>query len=140
MGAYAYTKAIRDVLSPGAHGSTFGGSPIACAAGLAAITAYREENLIKRSGILGANMRNTLRGALEGVAAVRDIRGLGLMIAVELRTKGAPVLKSLMMNHGVIALPAGPTVLRLLPPLVITEEEVGIGVDAIVTTLRTLKS
>ena len=53
---------------------------------------------------------------------VRDIRGLGLMIAVELRTKVAPVLKSLMLNHGVIALPAGPTVLRLLPPLVITEK------------------
>ncbi len=124
MGAFAYTKAIREVLSQGAHGSTFGGSPLACAAGLAAIGAYRDEDLIKRSAMLGAHMRNTLRGALEGVAAVRDIRGLGLMIAVELRTKVAPVLKSLMLEHGVIALPAGPTVLRLLPPLVITESEI----------------
>jgi acetylornithine/LysW-gamma-L-lysine aminotransferase len=139
MGAYAYTKAIRDVLSPGAHGSTFGGSPIACAAGLAAITAYREGNLIKRSGILGANMRNTLRGALEGAAIVRDIRGLGLMIAVELRTKVAPVLKRLMVNHGVIALPAGPTVLRLLPPLVISESEIDFGVQAIAKAIKELK-
>jgi len=138
MGAIAYTKAIRDVLSPGAHGSTFGGSPIACAAGLAAITAYRDENLIKRSGILGANMRNTLRGALEGVGVVRDIRGLGLMIAVELRTKVAPVLKSLMLNHGVIALPAGPTVLRLLPPLVISESEIDLGVQAIARAIKEL--
>jgi LysW-gamma-L-lysine/LysW-L-ornithine aminotransferase len=140
MGALAYTKAIRDALTPGAHGSTFGGSPIACAAGLAAITAYREEDLIKRSGILGANMRNTLRGALEGVAAVRDIRGLGLMIAVELRTKVAPVLKSLMVNHGVIALPAGPTVLRLLPPLVISESEINFGVQAIAKAIKELAS
>jgi acetylornithine/LysW-gamma-L-lysine aminotransferase len=140
MGALAYTKAIRDVLSPGAHGSTFGGSPLACAAGLAAIQAYRDENLIKRSGILGANMRNTLRGALEGVAAVRDIRGLGLMIAVELRTKVAPVLKSLMLNHGVIALPAGPTVLRLLPPLVISEQEIEFGVQAIARAIKELKA
>ena len=66
------------------------------------------KDLIKRSATLGADMRNQLRGALEGVAMVRDIRGLGLMIAVELRTKVAPVLKSLMLNHGVIALPAGP--------------------------------
>ena len=139
MGAFAHTKAIRDVLSPGAHGSTFGGSPLACAAGLAAIAAYRDQNLIKRSGILGANMRNTLRGALEGVSVVRDIRGLGLMIAVELRTKVAPVLKSLMLNHGVIALPAGPTVLRLLPPLVISESEIDFGVQAIARAIKELQ-
>jgi len=138
MGALAYTKAVRDALTPGAHGSTFGGSPLACAAGLAAIEAYRDEGLIKRSGILGANMRNQLRGALEGVAMVRDIRGLGLMIAVELRTKVAPVLKSLMINHGVIALPAGPTVLRLLPPLVISEKEIDIGVQAIAKAIKEL--
>jgi acetylornithine/LysW-gamma-L-lysine aminotransferase len=138
MGAFAYTKAIRAVLTPGAHGSTFGGSPLACAAGRAAIAAYRDEDLIKRSAMLGANMRNTLRGALEGMAAVRDIRGLGLMIAVELRTKVAPVLKSLMLNHGVIALPAGPTVLRLLPPLVISESEIDFGVQAIARAIKEL--
>lgn len=140
MGAFAYTKAVRDVLTPGAHGSTFGGSPLACAAGLAAIEAYRSQDLIKRSGILGADMRNQLRAALEGVPLVRDIRGLGLMIAVELRTKVAPVLKSLMLEHGVIALPAGPTVLRLLPPLVITEKEIGIGVQAIAKAIKELKN
>ena len=140
MGALAYTKAIREVLSQGAHGSTFGGSPLACAAGLAAIGAYRDEGLIARSGALGAHMRNTLRGALEGVALVRDIRGLGLMIAVELRTKVAPVLKSLMLDHGVIALPAGPTVLRLLPPLVITEAEIDTGVQAIAKAIKALKA
>ena len=136
MGAFAYTKAIRDVLTQGAHGSTFGGSPIACAAGLAAIKVYQDEELIKRSAVLGAHLRNTLRSALEDVAAVRDIRGLGLMIAVELRTKVAPVLKSLMLNHGVIALPAGPTVLRLLPPLVITEHEIDFGVQAIAKAIK----
>ena len=140
MGAFAYTKAIRDVLTQGAHGSTFGGSPIACAAGLAAIQAYKDEELIKRSAVLGAHMRNTLRSVLEGVPAVRDIRGLGLMIAVELRTKVAPVLKSLMLNHGVIALPAGPTVLRLLPPLVITESEIDFGVQAIAKAIKELKA
>jgi acetylornithine/succinyldiaminopimelate/putrescine aminotransferase len=85
-------------------------------------------------------MRNTLRGSLEGAAMVRDIRGLGLMIAIELRTKVAPLLKSLMMNHGVIALPAGPTVLRLLPPLVITEKEMDFGVQAIAKAIKELKA
>lgn len=131
MGALAYTKRIRDALYQGAHGSTFGGSPLACAAGLAALETYRDEALIDRSQRLGTTMLADLRSALRGVAAVRDIRGLGLMLAVELRTKVAPVLKSLMLDHGVIALPAGPTILRLLPPLVIDEEEIALGVDAV---------
>jgi acetylornithine/LysW-gamma-L-lysine aminotransferase len=57
------------------------------------------------------------------------------MLAVELRTKNAPALKSLMIDHHVIALPAGPTVLRLLPPLVISDEEMQMGVDAVAAVL-----
>ena len=82
-------------------------------------------------------MLDDLRTALADVPAVREIRGLGLMLAIELRTKVAPVLKSLMVDHHVIALPAGPTILRLLPPLVITEDEIAIGVRAISAALRT---
>jgi acetylornithine/LysW-gamma-L-lysine aminotransferase len=140
MGALAYTKAVRDVLYQGAHGSTFGGSPLACAAGLAALQAYRDERLIARSAELGATMLDALRRALDGVAIVRDIRGLGLMLAIELRTKVAPVLKSLMLDHGVIALPAGPTILRLLPPLVIGEDEIALGVRAIADAVRAVKA
>jgi acetylornithine/LysW-gamma-L-lysine aminotransferase len=139
MGAFAYTAAVRSVLTKGAHGSTFGGSPLACAAGLAALHAYRNEGLIERSARLGAVMLDALHQKLDGVAVVREVRGLGLMLAVELRTKVAPVLKSLMIDHGVIALPAGPTVLRLLPPLVITEEEIGLGVEAIARAVGALK-
>jgi len=136
MGAFAYTAAVRGALHPGAHGSTFGGSPLACAAGLAAIHAYRDEGLVERSATLGARMLARLREALDGVAVVRDIRGLGLMLAVELRTKVAPYLKGLMVDRGVIALPAGPNVLRLLPPLVLTEDEMELGVAAIGAALR----
>ena len=140
MGALAYTKAIRDRLYAGAHGSTFGGSPLACAAGLAALGAYRDESLIERSATLGDRMLTGLRAALDGAPMVRDIRGVGLMIAIELRTKVAPVLKSLMLDHRVIALPAGPTVLRLLPPLVIGEAEIDRGIDAIRHAIRGLKA
>jgi len=138
MGAIAYTTRVRDALYQGAHGSTFGGSPLACAAGLAALQAYRDEGLIERSATLGATMLNALRRGLDGVAVVRDIRGLGLMLAIELRTKVAPVLKSLMLEHRVIALPAGPTVLRLLPPLVMTDDEADHGVAAVVQAIRDL--
>lgn len=140
MGAFAYTQRVRDALSQGVHGSTFGGSPLACAAGLAAIHTYRGEGLIDQSARLGTLMLEQLRAALKDVAVVRDIRGLGLMMAVELRTKVAPVLKSLMLDHGVIALPAGPTVLRLLPPLIITEEQIELGVGAIARAIGDLKA
>ena len=83
-------------------------------------------------------MLTGLRTALGGAPMVRDIRGVGLMIAIELRIKVAPVLKSLMLDHRVIALPAGPTVLRLLPPLVIDEAEIDRGVDAIQQAIRGL--
>ncbi len=136
MGAVAYTAAIREAQYPGAHGSTFGGSPLACAAGLAAIHTYRDERLIERSATAGARMLDMLKQALDGVTIVRDVRGLGLMLAVELRTRVAPFLKTLMMDHGVIALPAGPNVLRLLPPLVISDSEIETGVHAIGATLR----
>lgn len=136
MGALAYTARVRAALSQGAHGSTFGGSPLACAAGLAAIHAYRGEGLIERSATLGNAMLAALEEGLAGLPAVRDVRGLGLMLAVELRTKVAPILKSLMLEHRVIALPAGPTILRLLPPLVISEEEMAQGVTAIVAAVK----
>jgi acetylornithine/LysW-gamma-L-lysine aminotransferase len=135
MGAFAYTARVREALHQGAHGSTFGGSPLACAAGLAAIHAYREEGLIERSAEMGGRMLEMLRTSLAGVPVVRDIRGLGLMLAIELRTKVAPILKSLMLDHRVIALPAGPTILRLLPPLVINADEMSHGVAAITTAL-----
>jgi acetylornithine/LysW-gamma-L-lysine aminotransferase len=136
MGAFAYTARVRAALAQGAHGSTFGGSPLACAAGTAALAAYRDERLIERSAELGAEMLSALGQELAGVAIVRDLRGLGLMLAIELRAKVAPVLKSLMLDHGVIALPAGPTVLRLLPPLVITRDEIALGVRAVVDAVR----
>jgi acetylornithine/LysW-gamma-L-lysine aminotransferase len=136
MGALAYTESVRRALYLGAHGSTFGGSPLACAAGLAALATYRDDRLIDRSASLGASMLDSLRHALDGVGLVRDVRGIGLMLAIELRVKIAPILKALMIEHGVIALPAGPTVLRLLPPLVITEEEIDHGVRAVAAAVR----
>lgn len=135
MGALAYTEQVHTALSPGAHGSTFGGSPIASAAGLAALTIYQEEKLIERSATMGDLLLESLQEAIGGRTIVREIRGLGLMIAIELREKVGPYLKALMEEQGVIALPAGANVLRLLPPLIITEEEIQIGVDAIAAVL-----
>ena len=135
MGALAYTEQVHAVLSPGAHGSTFGGSPIACAAGLAALQIYHEEDLINRSAQMGALLLNRLQETIGDSEIVREIRGLGMMIAVELREKVGPYLKTLMEEHGVLALPAGTNVLRLLPPLTLSAEEIEIGVADIAAAL-----
>ena len=134
MGAVALGSRIGQ-LSKGTHGSTFGGNPLACAASLAAISAYEEEGLIERSAELGAYLLNSLKTLKSPL--VREIRGLGLMVGIELKTRVTPVLRALMAR-GVLALPAGPTVLRLLPPLVITREELDQAVEAIAASIAEL--
>ncbi|MCB0043130.1 MAG: acetylornithine/succinylornithine family transaminase, partial [Caldilinea sp.] len=136
MGAIAYTDRVQDTLYPGAHGSTFGGNPLASAAGLAAIETYQADRLIERSAVMGDYFLRRLRKELADVVLVRDIRGIGLMLAVELRQKAGSYLRALMEEQGVLALPAGPNVIRFLPPLTITEDEVEIGVQALRTVLQ----
>lgn len=135
MGAIAYTECVQEKLYIGAHGSTFGGNPLACAAGLAALQTYQDERLIERAATTGEFFLRRLREELADVVLVREVRGIGLMLAVELRQKAGPYLKALMEKHGVIALPAGPNVIRFLPPLIITAEEIEFGVQALVRTL-----
>jgi acetylornithine/LysW-gamma-L-lysine aminotransferase len=100
----------------GLHGSTFGGNPLACAAALAAMETYESENLAQRAEELGAYFESQLMK--KPLSQVRAIRRLGLMIGIEIKHKVQDVLAQLLDRH-IIALPAGPNVIRLLPPLVI---------------------
>jgi len=102
------------------HGSTFGGNPLVCAAALATIRYLEEQRLPQRAAELGDYFLARLRGIESPL--IREVRGLGLMIGVELKRKVAPYLAALL-ERGVLALPAGPIVLRFLPPLVISREE-----------------
>jgi acetylornithine/LysW-gamma-L-lysine aminotransferase len=132
MGAAAWREEL-GTFGPGLHGSTFGGNPLACAASRAVLRALRNERLPERAERLGAVALERLRAA--SPAGVRAVRGLGLMIGIELRQKVTPVLKALM-ERGIWALPAGDGVLRLLPPLVIPEDRLLHGVDVVIEVLR----
>jgi acetylornithine/LysW-gamma-L-lysine aminotransferase len=110
------------------HGSTFGGNPLAAAAARATLRVVQEEGLAERTAILGDRTLARLRDI--DSPRIREVRGLGLMIGIELKTKVSPILRALQ-ERGVLALPAGATVLRLLPPLVISEEDLGFVADAI---------
>ena len=107
------------------------GNPLAAAAGLAAIRAYRDEGLIEQAAARGAYLRAQLDAALADCVLVREVRSLGLMVGIELRQKVGPYLKQLMEAERVIALPAGSNVLRLLPPLIISEDEIDAAARAI---------
>ena len=120
MGAVLLGERVGE-LPPASHGSTFGGNPLACAAGLAVLDVLATTDLIERARERGAAILDHLRARLPE-SAVRDVRGRGLMIGIELRGKVGPVLAALQ-SRGVLALPAGLTVLRLLPPLVISDDD-----------------
>jgi acetylornithine/LysW-gamma-L-lysine aminotransferase len=132
MGAVAFGPRVES-FPPGAHGSTFGGSPVICAAAIAAVDALVDEGLPARAAETGAYLMDRLR-EIE-VPRVRTVRGRGLLIGLELRERARPFVMALR-ERGVLSLLAGLTVLRLLPPLVITREQC----DEVVAALRDVLS
>ncbi|HJN42718.1 MAG: acetylornithine/succinylornithine family transaminase [Vicinamibacterales bacterium] len=130
MGAVVCSDKIQDV--HGIHGTTFGGNPLAAAAALAAIEFMERHDLANQAKRKGEHLRAALEPRLPAV--VRELRQIGLMVGIELKDKAQPYLAKLM-EHGVFALPAGPTVVRLLPPLVITDEQLDTVADALIAVL-----
>ncbi|MBN1121717.1 MAG: aspartate aminotransferase family protein [Anaerolineae bacterium] len=127
MGAVVWRETLGQ-LKPGIHGSTFGGNALACAASRAVLRVLGEESLPERAARIGETLLDNLQGIDSPL--IREVRGLGLMIGIELKQKSTPVLKE-MMDRGVLALPAGPNVVRLLPPLVIGEDDLETVVQVI---------
>lgn len=119
MGAVLIGERVQN-LTPGVHGSTFGGNPLSCAAALAALTVMEEEDLPSQAEAKGKYLLEKLNGIQS--PTIREIRGLGLMVGIELKQKAAPYIRALQEKQ-IIALNAGMTVIRLLPPLVITYEQ-----------------
>jgi acetylornithine/LysW-gamma-L-lysine aminotransferase len=122
-------------LDKSTHGSTFGGNPLTAAAAIGAIRYMQDYRLEERSAELGDYFMSKLRplAQREGTI-VREVRGKGLLIGLELKQKVVPYLKALM-DRGVLALPAGPNVLRLLPPLVIEKDQLDFAAEQIEAVL-----
>ena len=130
MGAVAVRAGIS--LPVGSHGTTFGGNPLACAVAEATLDVLAGGALLAEVEPKGRMLAERVRGA--GLDVVREVRQIGLMVGIQLRTQVRPYLQALQ-DEGVLALAAGSTVLRLLPPLVISQEEVGQVADAVVRVL-----
>ncbi len=133
MGAVLIGHHVKN-LTPGVHGSTFGGNPLSCAAAVAALTVMEEEDLPAQAAAKGAYLMEKLK-KIES-PNIREVRGLGLMVGIEMKQKVAPYLK-ILQEKKIIALNAGMTVIRLLPPLVISYEQIDHVVDVLAEVVST---
>ena len=120
MGAIGISEAVSAKLFKLAHTSTFGGNPLACAAANAAIRYMEDFHLAQRAQDLGQEFMTELRQI--DSPKIREVRGLGLIVGIELKEKAGPYIQQLM-ERGILVLGAGPTVIRYLPPLVIERDD-----------------
>jgi acetylornithine/LysW-gamma-L-lysine aminotransferase len=132
VGAVLIGSQVAD-LPKKSHGTTFGGNPLVCAAALATLDYIQAEGLPQRAATLGARLLDGLRAIPS--SQVRQVRGLGLMVAVELKVRAGTYLAALA-ERGVLALSAGPNVIRFLPPLVISAEEVDVVLEQMAAVLE----
>ena len=118
---------VMGVIRPGQHGSTYGGNPTAARVAMAALEVLVEEGLCERSAELGARLRGMLKEACEGIALVKEIRGRGLMNAVEIEERDGLTAWDLCLrlrDRGILAKPTHGNIIRFTPPLVITEDQI----------------
>ncbi len=118
----------------GSHASTFSGGPVISAAANATVSTIVDEEIPAHAADVGQYLRGQLESELGDAA--REVRGEGLMIGIEVKRGANRILKELALNHQLLALPAGRTVVRLLPPLTITEEHADSVVDAMVEVIN----
>ena len=129
MSVLAMTDEVAQKMPKGGHGTTFGGNPLASAAATAVLQEIEERDLIKNAEIVGEYFKQEL-GAIKS-DKIRAVRGKGLMIGVEFKTKVAPIIAKLK-EEGVMTINAGATVIRFVPPLIISKKDV----DEVVKRLK----
>ncbi|MEK0350255.1 MAG: acetylornithine/succinylornithine family transaminase [Nitrosopumilus sp.] len=123
MGVTLVRPDILSSMNKGEHSSTFGGNPISCAAGIAALKALTEDGLIENSEKMGKIFREGLEKLKEKHMMIREIRGKGLMIGIEMKFEIKDILMGLI-KEGILMLYSGRNILRILPPLVISEDDI----------------
>lgn len=131
VAGFAVPERLAHVFKPGDHGGTFGGNPLACAAVYATLTTIKSEGLVDKIAEKGEYFKNELRKLQEKYPAkVTDVRGCGLMLGMEVAGEGKPIVESCLANNVIVNCTAG-NVIRIVPPLIISKEEIDIVVAAL---------
>ncbi len=128
IGAMIAKKEISDLLQPGSHATTFGGSPLACAASLAVFEAIEKEKLLSNVVITSSHLFKKLNELKRKHSLIKDVRGMGLMVGAELKIEGKGVYEECLKRRLLINCTQG-NVLRLMPPLVVKEKEIDRAVE-----------
>ena len=126
---------IAPSLRPGMHACTFGGNPIAAVAGLASIAMIEDQGLLENTQRVGAAFRERLEALQCECEIIREVRGVGVMIGIELSIEGAPTVRTCMERRLLVNCTHG-TVIRLLPAMNLTEDEVHHGCDILAEVLK----
>ena len=137
MGGFIVQRKYADTLTVGTHASTFGGTPLVSAAALAVQEAFDQDGVLENCVEQGNYLRAKLAELGKKYSFVKEVRGMGLMIGVVLDREAA-TLAGLLLKRNLVVLTAGETVLRLLPPLVITRQEADLGLEKIAAGLEEL--
>ncbi len=144
LSAVIARREIADAWDPGAHGSTFGGNPVACRAGLATLEVIEAEGLMERAVEVGAEIRRAFEAARTRIPSVGEVRGLGLMLGLDVLdpNTGLPASSQIMeilkaaSRAGVVLTKCGEATLRIGPPLIITREQAASGVEMLLGVLQ----
>jgi acetylornithine aminotransferase len=124
-----------ETFQPGKHGTTFGGNPLACRTALEVINIIEQNNLPARAAQLGSKILNGLKTNLEALPHVKEVRGKGLLLAVELTAPCTKLAKEALEN-GIVINVTNNNVVRILPPLIISDEEADLMVDKISAVVK----
>jgi len=133
LGVTVTTESVSERVPKGSHGSTFAGNPLVCAAGAATLKVLGNDEVHSRTAQAGERLIEKLRGLR--LSQIREVRGRGLMVAVELKKPVTPVIKA-MQERGVLALPGGGTVIRFLPSILIDGAQLDEGVEVLADAVR----
>ncbi len=134
IGAMLGTKELAGHFGPGSHGSTFGGNPLSTASSIAVMQEMNSPDFLEEVKEKGKELQKKLKEELKNAACVKEVRGLGLMIGIELALDAAPIIKNLQDNQ-LLVLNAGPNVIRLMPPLTVSDDEIGQALEKLVDAL-----
>lgn len=124
IGALCAKEFVAQAFEPGDHGSTFGGNPLACSAGLAVLKTILDDDLLSNADTMGSYFRGELAKLSEKHSIIGEIRGLGLMIGIQLAQDKAIELKNRLFEKGFLVGSVGTSIIRMLPPLIITKDDI----------------
>ncbi|MFD1358708.1 acetylornithine transaminase [Fictibacillus halophilus] len=122
IGAMLGKEKLKTAFGPGSHGTTFGGSPLACAVSQSVLNIIFQDDFLQEVERKGNEFKETLADSLQSHPLVKEIRGKGLLIGIECERPAGSLIE-LLEEHGLLAVPAGENVIRLLPPLTVSDEE-----------------